>query len=146
MLGRIRRCRRHAPRHRRQETRQTPPQNRSWLSSGEVFLIVQWSNAEDCECNVSYCRWPMCRVYVERERDINMKLTHIIQKPVPTPPNRVILDMTEEEAGLLYYISKYYATNPPTGSANSAAARLYDRLEQYKSKYQSADSCFRLEE
>lgn len=83
-----------------------------------------------------------------------MKLTHILQKPVPTPPNRVILDMTEEEAGLLYYISKHYAVRvgaelvAARGSPTSvtAAARLYDRLEQYKSKYQSVDNCFRLEE
>lgn len=74
-----------------------------------------------------------------------MKLTHIIQKPVPTPPNRVILDMTEEEAGLLYYISKYYVAERPS-SIDSAADRLCERLSQYRAQFKDSRNCFNLEE
>jgi hypothetical protein len=74
-----------------------------------------------------------------------MKLTHIIQKPTPTPPNRVILDMTENEAGLLYFMADYYHRLPANGYSVSAAARLRDRLYQYKDKFFKEDSAFEIE-
>jgi hypothetical protein len=75
-----------------------------------------------------------------------MKLTHIIQKPVPTPPNRVILDMTENEAGLLYFMADYYHRLPANGYSVRAASRLRDRLFQYKDKFFKEDSAFEIEE
>lgn len=70
-----------------------------------------------------------------------MKLTEIVVKPVE-PPKRVLLDLSQEEAGIVWYFVNYYASTAaadtgPTGLAcpAAAAARLAESLKQYRDKY-----------
>jgi hypothetical protein len=61
-----------------------------------------------------------------------MKITEVVKEPVP-PPKTVILELTEEEAGLIEWFSRYYATAVHTLLEVPAAKRLADKLTKYKS-------------
>ena len=73
-----------------------------------------------------------------------MRITEKVETPVP-PPKRVILDLSEEEAGFLYYIADYYAEAAGPAVA-PATGRLATSVKQYKdkSKYPHTD-CFKVE-
>lgn len=64
-----------------------------------------------------------------------MKLKEV-EVEVPKPPKRVILDLSQEEAGLLREFVVYYASNAaPSAAWSAAAAELRNRLEPYRGMY-----------
>lgn len=66
-----------------------------------------------------------------------MKLTEIKVKPVE-PPNRVLLNLSQEEASLLWRIARYYIASMADTTANTVPSiiRLRDKLAAYQDKAQ----------
>lgn len=56
----------------------------------------------------------------------------------PKPPHRVLLELSQEEAGFIYHVMNYYATEhfATVAIAVTTAARCRDKLKEYHGKQQ----------
>jgi hypothetical protein len=66
-----------------------------------------------------------------------MKITEVVEKPEP-PPKKIILELTEEEAGLIQWFARFYTTNAPAGRVAPELVTAADTLAKKLMKYKNA--------